>query len=153
MENVNPNEVLAIIVKEGEDFYVVDQVTGEKSGPCKFCDENDKTIVLPANSANRHWANRAKVDAAIAENGQFDMVYKATKKVGSYTSKLPNEKLISYLSEDMQAEYKAIIDRAREAMEADKAKPKTEVEKAQEKLARAQAALEKLLKQAEEVAE
>ena len=78
----------------------------------------------------------------------MDLYYKATKTIGPVGTRLPNEKLISYLSAEDQAEYRAIIDRAIAAKNADKVQPKTELEKAQAKLLKAQAALEKLMAEA-----
>lgn len=141
--------VLAKIVKDEEGNYrVVDMVTGETSDVCKFCDEGDKTIVLPKNSSNRKWANRKKADEAIATSGEFLLGYKATRVIGATGPRIPNEKLISYLSEEEQAEYKAIIDRAIAAREADRAKPMTDLEKAKAKAEKAKIAYEKLLAEA-----
>lgn len=140
---IDETKVYAQIVKDDEGYHVIDE-EGTMGPACKFCDANDKTIVLTKNASNRQWFNRAKADAEIAEKGHVDLYYKATKHFGATGTKLPNEKLISYLSDDLQAEYRAIIDRAIAAREADKVKPMTELEKAQAKLAKAQAALAKL---------
>ena len=91
-----------------------------------------------------------KVKAYLAAGQRYTMTYKATRKFGPVGTRLPNEKLISYLPVEDQEEYKAIIARAIEARNADKVKPKTELEKAQESLAKAQAKLEKLLAEAAE---
>ena len=140
---IDETKVYAQIVKEDDGYHVIDE-DGTMGPACTFCDANDKTIVLTKNASNRQWFNRAKADAEIAEKGHVDLYYKASKHFGTTGTKLPNEKLISYLPEDLQAEYKAIIDRAIAARQADKAKPMTELEKAQAKLAKAQAALAKL---------
>lgn len=143
-----PDEVLAHIIKDDDgNFRVKDLITGEIGEVCKFCDEGDKTIVLTPNSANRKWANRAKADAAIAEQGFFPMVYKATKHVGTGAVRVPNAKLIKFLPEDLLAEYNAIIERAKEAMLAAKAKPMTEREKLEARIKKAQEALAKLTAQ------
>lgn len=115
--------------------------------PCdKIVDDKGRAVIhLPSNSANRQWVDKKKVDAAIEAGTHYTLAYKASVKLGERGSHIPNEKLISYLSEELQAEYKAIIDRAFEAMKADKAKPLTDLEKAQAKLAKAKAAYEKLL--------
>ena len=147
VEVFDANTVYATIIKEDDGFHVVD-FDGTKGPVCKYCDADDKTIVLTKNKSNRQWFNRAKAEAEIAEKGHVDLYYKASKHFGPSGSKLPNEKLISYLSEELQAEYKAIIDRAIKARDEAKAKPMTELEKAQAKLAKAQAALAKLQAQA-----
>ena len=80
----------------------------------------------------------------------------ATEKtpLGTMGSKLPNAKLVAYLSEEEQEEYKGIIDRARERMEADKAahkkQPLTEEQKLRNKIAKAQAALAALEAEAQD---
>ena len=112
--------------------------------------EGEAYAKLTKNKSNRQWFNRKKADAEISEKGFVELCYKPTRHVGSIGSKLPNEKLISYLSEDLQAEYKAIVERAIAAREAAKTKPMTELEKAQAKLAKAQAALAKLEAEAAE---
>lgn len=152
VEVLDENTVYAKIIKQDDGFHVVD-FDGTVGPVCKFCDADDKTIVLTKNKSNRQWFNRAKAEAEIAEKGEVDLYYKASKHFGPSGTKLPNAKLISYLSEEDQAEYKAIIDRAKAAKEADKKKPLTEVEKAQRKLAKAQAAYEKLLAEAEQTEE
>lgn len=140
----DPNKVYATIVKRDDGFHVIDE-DGTEGPVCKYCDANDKTIVLTKNASNRQWFNRAKAEAEIAEKGHVDLYYKAARHLGEVTrNTMPNAKLISYLSEEDQAEYKAIIDRAIAAREADRKKPMTELEKAQARLEKAQAALAKL---------
>lgn len=141
---INPDEVLATIVKREDGYHVIDQ-DGTEGPVCKLCDENDKTIALTKNASNRQWFNRAKADAEIAEHGCVNLYYKATKKLGEVSrNTLPNAKLIAYLSEEEQAEYKAIIDRAIAAREADRKKPLTEEEKLIARIEKAKAALAKL---------
>lgn len=142
-EVFDENTVYAKIIKEDDGFHVVD-FDGTVGPVCKFCDADDKTIVLTKNKSNRQWFNRAKAEAEIAEKGHVDLFYKASKHFGPSGNRIPNEKLISYLPEAEQAEYKAIIERAMKARDDAKAKPMTELEKAQAKLAKAQAALAKL---------
>ena len=143
IEVLDPNTVYATIIKKDDGFHVVD-FDGTEGPVCKFCDENDKTIVLTKNKANRQWFNRAKAEAEILEKGHVDLYYKATRKVGSTGPSLPNAKLIAYLDEADQAEYKAIIDRAIAAREADKKKPLTEREKVEAKIAKLKAQLAEL---------
>jgi hypothetical protein len=149
VEVFDENTVYAQIIKEDDGFHVVD-FDGTVGPVCKYCDADDKTIVLTKNKSNRQWFNRAKAEAEILEKGHVDLYYKASRKIGSTGSHLPNEKLISYLPEAEQAEYKAIIERAVKAKEAAKAKPMTELEKAEAKFAKAKAAYEKLLADAAE---
>lgn len=138
----------AVIVFEADGDYIID--CGEKKGPLEIT-KDGICYILPVNSANRKWFSLKKIAAAKA-NGETKIVleYKASRKIGSCSQKMPNEKLISYLPEELQAEYKAIIERAMKAREEAKAKPMTELEKAQAKLKKAQEALAKLQAEAAE---
>lgn len=137
----------AYLVKEDDAWYIVDN--GVKSDALPIT-KDGICFKLPANSANRVWYNIKKAEKEIVEAGSegIYLTYKASVKYGSQGAKLPNEKLIAYLDEADRAEYEAIIQRAREAMAADKAKPMTELEKAEAKAAKAKAAYEKLLAEA-----
>lgn len=123
---------------------------GVDKGVCPIASDGI-AYVLPVNSANRKWFTVKKANA-LFEKGitEVDLEYRETRKIGPVGTKIPNEKLISYLSEDLQAEYKAIIERAIAARNDAKAKPMTELEKAQAKLAKAQAAYDKLMAEAAE---
>lgn len=147
VENV-PMPIDVKIVFEADADYIVDN--GVKSEPLEIT-KDGLCYILPANSANRKWFSLKKIEAAKAA-GQTEIVldYKASRVAGSCSQKLPNEKLISYLPEAEQAEYKAIIERAMKAREDAKAKPMTELEKAQAKLEKAKAALAKLQAEAAE---
>lgn len=149
---VAPDTVLAVITKGEDGYYLTDSMTGVVSGPLKTCDEG-ATLVLPKNSSNRKWVRIKVADAAIAEHGQCDLVYKASRTFGSVTAvrRIPNAKLLEYLSEEEQAEVKAIFDRAYDAMAADRAaaKPVTDVDKIKAKIAKLQAQLEEVEKLAE----
>jgi len=138
MENT---EILAKIVKL-EDGYHVEDSNGT-SKVCNLADEG-KTIALPKNDANRFWFNVKKAEDEIAANGFVALYYKESKKFGDRPSTIPNAKLIAYLSDEEQAEYKAIIDRAIEAKLASKAKPMTDLEKAKARFEKAKLAMEKL---------
>ena len=137
-----PGEVAAYIVKEGEDYFVTDVDGNIKD---KLVITEDKiTLILPKNPSNRKWFNIARCDAAIEECGNCALTYKPTKvlgPMGSRSTALPNAKLIAYLSEEEQAEYKAIIDRAIAARDADKKKPMSEADKLRARIEKAKAAL------------
>ena len=136
----------AVLSIQDDGVHLIE--AGVDKGPLAIT-KDELCYILPTNSANRKWFSIKKIEAAKAL-GQTEIVldYKASIKIGPIGTKLPNEKLISYLSEDLQAEYKAIIDRAIVAREAAKTKPMTELEKAQAKLAKAQAAYNKLIEEA-----
>lgn len=142
-EEVDNKEVLAKLVRHEDGTYHVIDKDGTEGPACKIV-ENGFGIALTPNAANRLWINRAKADKLLDEQEFIPLYYKPTRKLGPQTFKTPHAKLISYLSEEEQAEYNAIIDRARAAMEADKKKPLTDIEKAELRLKKAQEALAKL---------
>ena len=136
---VTTNEFLAYVENIDGVYWVRDAATGELSDkPCKICSD-DKTIALTPNASNRKWIKIAEVEGKLANDGKCGLVYKASHPIGPVGSRLPNAKLVEYLSDEDKATYTAIIERARAAMEADKKKPLTELEKAQKALERAQA--------------
>lgn len=143
---IDLNEVLAKVVRDEDgNFRVVDKdgTTGE---PCKLVMDGDTPgIALTKNAANRWWLNRNKATRLIDEDGFVPLTYRASRTLGTSTSRTPNEKLISYLSEEDKAEYAAIIARAIAARDADKKQPLTELEKLKKKIADAEAKLAKLL--------
>lgn len=145
----DPNEVLAKLVKLEDGYHVIDH--DGTMGPVCTKMTGDGYIILTPNAANRKNYNKKNAEAYFAEHpdGCIEFTYKPTRKVGAVGNRLPNEKLIAYLSPEEQEEYKAIIARAIAARDAAKAQPKTELEKAKEKAEKAMAAYEKLLAMAE----
>lgn len=134
---------VSYLVKEDGKFYVVDYSNEIFKQECGIT-KDGLCLTIPTNEANRKFYMLAKAEADIAESGRIDLTYKASKTFGPRGDKLPNEKLISYLSEDEQAEYKAIIERARARMLADKTNVE-DVDKLKAKLEKAKAQYEKLL--------
>lgn len=146
---LDKDTVYAKIVKREDGYHVIDFDGTE--GP--LCDKrtSDGYIILTPNKANRKCYNEKNAEKLFSEGAEcIELHFKPTRKFCAPGSKLPNEKLISYLPEAEQAEYKAIIERAMKAREDAKAKPMTELEKAQAKLAKAKEALAKLLENAAE---
>ena len=145
------NEPKAYLVKK--DGYHIEDLNGNLSDKCRLVDK-DQWIVFPANASNRKCIKVTVAETFFAENGddaKMALLYKATRVMGEGTSrstKLPNEKLIAYLSEAEQEEYKAIIARAIAARdaerEANKKKPMTEAEKAQAKVTKIIAQLKEM---------
>ena len=151
VEELDPDTVYAYLVRKEDGYHIID-FDGTEGPVCKVTEDN--YIALTKNKANRQWFSGAKAEKLIADGvTEIPLTYKASRKFGSNsgTTRIPNEKLISYLPEAEQAEYKAIIARAIEAKNADKKKPMTEIEKAQAKIEKAKAALAKLLEEAEEM--
>lgn len=140
---IDPNKVYATIIRKDDGYHVVDE-DGTEGPVCKLVDEGDRTIALTRNASNRKWYSRKAADAAIDATGSCPLYYKASRTLGSSSNHLPNEKLIAYLSEEEQAEYKAIIDRAIAARDADRKKPLTEREKIMAKIAQYERQLAKL---------
>lgn len=142
----------AYLVKK-EDGYHIEALDGTISDKCKLVDK-DQWVVFPQNASNRKCIKVTVAERFFAENGddaKMPLLYRATRVIGegvSRSTKLPNEKLISYLPEAEQEEYRAIIARAIAARDADreanKKKPMTEKEKAQAKVAKLIAQLKEL---------
>ena len=146
--DVPETEVLAKVVRLDDGFHVID--SDGTMGPVCNKRTTDGYIILTPNAANRKCLNEKNANKFFDENpgGHIPLCYKETRKIGAVGTKMPNAKLISYLSPEEQEEYKAIIARAIEAKQAAENTPKTEAEKLQEKIAKAQKALEKLMAQA-----
>lgn len=143
----------AYLVKQEDGYHVV-SLNGDVGPLCKYI-TSDGYIKLSVNEANRKYFNFKAAEKFFDENpdGKIPLAYRETRVIGPKKDTYPNMKLIAYLSEDLQAEYKAIIDRAREAQQADKAKPLTEKEKLEAKIAKAKAALAKLTAEAESMSD
>lgn len=145
---VNPEEVMATIVKRDDGYHVIDK-DGTEGPVCKLTNDQ-KSICLTPNAANRQWYAVKRLDAAFADPSctGVPLYFKATRHLDPNAPKapkaLPNAKLISYLPEDVQAEYKAIIERARAAMDADRKKPVSEADKLRARIAKMQAQLDAL---------
>lgn len=146
------NEAKAYLVRK-EDGYHIEDLEGNVSDVCKLVDK-DQWVVFPVNASNRKCIKVTVAEKFFNENGddaKMPLYYKATRTIGegvSRSTKLPNEKLISYLPEAEQEEYKAIIARAIAARdaerEANKKKPMTEAEKAQAKVTKLVAQLKEM---------
>lgn len=115
----------AKIIREGDTYFLVDGESADIKTELHTYKNEEFTLVLPENSSNRKWFNSKKADAAIAEQGECPLTYKPARTLsGPRTHKMPNERLIAYLPEDLQAEYRAIVERAFAAMDADRATKK-----------------------------
>jgi hypothetical protein len=153
-----PGQPVAKIVKENDGYHVVDY--DGTVGKVLPISKDGIVYILTPNASCRKFYNVKNLNKLFDEGAtEVILTYKPSKKLGPQSSRtvtMPNAKLIAYLSEEEQEEYKAIIARAIAARDADKAKPMTEKEKLQAKLAKAKAAYEKLLAEAandEEVSE
>lgn len=146
---MDPNTVYAKLIKEEDGYHIVD-FDGTVGPVCKVNNDGKDGggtdwIIFTPNTSNRKYMAKNKADKIFEEGAEFiPLYYKATKHLDGVSSRIPNEKLISYLPEAEQAEYRAIIARAMAARDADKKKPLTELEKAELKLEKAKAALAKL---------
>lgn len=145
----DPDTVYAKIVKRDDGYHVIDFDGTE--GPVCNKRTSDGYIILTPNQSNRKCYNEKNAEKFFADGGDhIDLYYKAARVYDPNKKVIPNEKLIRYLPEDLQAEYMAIVNRTvearKEAVLAAKTarKPMTDIEKAQAKLAKAQAALAKL---------
>lgn len=137
-------EVLAKVIKDDEGYKVVD--SDGSIGPVCTKMTVDGYLILSPNAANRKCINKELLDQ-VFENGatEVPLTYRATRTIGSSSSKIPNEKLLVYATDEEKEEYLGIIGEAKEAMDADKKKPLTEREKLENKIAKAKERLAKLL--------
>lgn len=139
---------LAAYLVKLEDGYHIEGLDGTLSDVCPISKDGICIVLLP-NASNRKWWNLKKADAATANGSKIELLYKGSKHFATGTGvKVPNDNLVKIYAPDLYDEYVTIVTAARDAKAADKAKPKTELEKAQEKLERAKAALAKLEAQA-----
>lgn len=138
-------EIIVKIVKDDDGDYHVIDTDGSMGAKCKII-EDGRTIALTKNAANRQYCAVKKADAGIDADGFFTLTVRTEgpRKLGPAGTKMPNSKLISYLPEDLQEEYKAIIAKAIAAREAEMNRPLTEREKAERTIAKLQAQLAKL---------
>jgi hypothetical protein len=140
------DQAMAYLVKL-EDGYHIEDLDGNIGEVCKFSKDGTRIMFTP-NASNRKETMVKVAEPFFAKNpdGKIALTYKATRVLGegAYSTKLPNEKLISYLPEAEQEEYRAIIARAIAARDAEKNRPLTEREKAEKALEAAKAKLAKL---------
>ena len=141
---VDENAILAYLIKK-EDGYHIEDLDGNVDVVCKLTADKE-WILFTKNAANRKCASVKSVEKFFTENpdGKIGLKYKATRTIGSTGPKLPNEKLISYLPEAEQEEYRAIIARAIAARDAEKNRPLTPLEKAKIARDKAMARLNKV---------
>lgn len=147
-------EIIVKIVKDDDgDFHVIDH-DGVMGAKCKIIEEG-RTISLTKNAANRQYCAVAKANAGIEADGYFVLTVRTTepRKLGPANTKMPNAKLISYLPEELQEEYKAIIAKAIAARDAEVNRPLTDREKAERALEKAKRQIEKLKAQLESLNE
>lgn len=148
--NVVDNEPKAYLVKK-EDGYHIEDLDGNLGDICKLSKDGTRIMFTP-NASNRKETMVKVAEKFFEENpdSKIPLTFKQTRTLGmgSYSNKLPNEKLIAYLPEAEQEEYKAIIARAIAARdaerEANKKKPMTETEKAQAKVTKIIAQLKEM---------
>lgn len=104
--------------------------------------DDGKTLKLPENPSNRKYFNLAKVEAA---NGDIELTYKETIKLGTRESGESKKPLEDYLDEDDRELYLALVEKAKKnRAEANKRVPMTDLEKAKAKVARLMAQIAKM---------
>lgn len=155
--NTKPTKIEYPVLEEGtlsaylvkmEDGVHVTDVDGNDLGFCKVHPDG-LTYMIPNNPSNRKWFNKKKADAQFDETDKIELLYKASKHFSTGAGvKIPNDNLVKTYAPELYEEYVAIIESARKAKADEQARPKTELEKAQEKLEKAKAALAKLQAQA-----
>lgn len=143
VETFNKDEELCELINVDGKYFLVDLATGEeKEFGTKVT--TDGYYILPQNRANRKCYNKKNLDAIFEKGETVKLTYKASKHFGPTGNKIPNEKLIAYLPEDLQNEYKEIVMRAIEARNAAKTKPMTQEDKIKAQIAKYEAKLAEL---------
>lgn len=141
--NVVTNETLCYLVKTETGVAIVD-LEGNNLGEATIT-KDGLCYKLPANPANRQWFMIGKANKEFETHPDgIPLTYRPSRKLAG-VRRIPNEKLIAFLSEDEKAEYLALINTAYDRMEAAKPQPKTEVDKLKARIAAAQAKLDAML--------
>ena len=131
-----------LVMDEDGKFYVEDN--GVRTAECvvKPYRGGRHEIHLQPNSSNRKIWDWDDAKEKCANGGRIKLLFKPAIKLGTVThNNVPNAKLIEYLSDEDKAEYMAIIERAKAAMEAARKKPMTEEEKLRAQIAKLEAKL------------
>lgn len=107
--------------------------------------KNNNILHLPENPSNRQWLSKTKVDNA--PNQTLELTYKEARKNGPI-ERAPKKPDRDYLSEDDQLAYDYLMNKIRDAKEAEKEakrpKPLTEAEKLMRTIEKLQAKLAKM---------
>lgn len=107
--------------------------------------KNENVLHLPENPSNRQWLSKTKVDNA--PNQVLELTYKESRQNGPI-ERAPKKPDRDYLSEDDQLAYDYLMNKIKEAKEAErlarKPKPLTEAEKLMKQIERLQARLAKI---------
>lgn len=140
-ETFDPTVVYATLVKREDGYHLIDFDGTDTI--CKL-DKSGEWVILPKNKSNRKCMSVNAVEKALVDSDHVDLYYKATRQIGSTGPSVPGKNLIKYLDEADQAEFMAIIERARAAKMADRPAPKSEEDKLREKIAKLQARLDEL---------
>lgn len=96
--------------------------------------KDEISYILTENESNRKFFKAVEVEKVTGTDDGITLTFKPSTKLGEGGTRIPNAKLIDYLSDEDKAEYMAIIERAKAAMEAARKKPMTEEEKIQAKI-------------------
>lgn len=139
--------MVSISIVKGK-FYLTD---GDKTQEIVERDPaNDQVLKLPVNSSNRKWFSIKKV---MENGGKIDLTYKETKTFGPRAAgtRTPKKSWTEYLTDAEKVTYDGLKTACEKRKAEDIAKPKTELEKALEKVQKYQALIAKL--QAEQTGE
>lgn len=141
---------MVTITKHDDKYFMVVDDAPEVELEVKQPKGWEPTIMLPENPTGRKLINQASADKRLAETGSFELTVKhSTGATGSHGPAIPNKRLVEYLKtldngQALYDEYMAIIERAIQARDAAKSKPKTEKDKLMAKIEAAKKALAKL---------
>ena len=106
--------------------------------------KDEISYILTENESNRKFFKAVEVEKVTGTDDGIALTFKPSIKLGNGGARILNAKLIDYLSDEDKAEYMAIIERAKAAMEAARKKPMTEEEKIPAKIDKLMAQMAKL---------
>lgn len=130
----------------GYELVIKDELGNETVQPIQSTYKNEPyTLVLPENPAGRKYMNSKKVDAA---GGEIELV--TINRNPDAEHPVSRKSLLEYMTPEDKILYEEIMERAKKAREeATKRVPMTEEQKLRNRIAKAEAALEALLKGAQ----
>ena len=121
----------------GYELVVIDEQGNETVHALNDKPKNEPyTLILPANPSNRKYFSSKKVDEA---GGEIELAYKESRTLGSRAETSTRKQLHEYLSDDEQALFLSLLEKAKMNREQEQKKVMTPEEKLKAKIARLQA--------------
>lgn len=121
----------------GYELVIIDEQGNETVHVLNDKPKNEPyTLILPTNPSNRKYFSSKKVDEA---GGEIELAYKESRTLGSRAETSPRKQLHEYLSDDEQALFLSLLEKAKMNREQEQKKVMTPEEKLKARIARLQA--------------